>query len=292
MNTFLTVFAGRRRYLDISRIYFDLLLERGTVTEVHLWDYARNADDSECIAALCRDRPGYRLMRPANTAGRQWRNYYEHYAVANGMASDDVVIKCDDDVIYFDVERMPGFLRDVRPGCLYFPGIVNNDVCAHLQSLHQVHDFLPRVDPARTVLGFRAPLTSWYQSAECFEAIHSAFLRDPGRFVLPAAASVRWGSRVSINLFAAKVSTVRPYFGMFLRQNGDDEAFFSADVCALTGTPNLIVPSFNVVHYLFEPQAHGSQRSHYLPAYRQLAANCRDECAAARARATHSRVPG
>ena len=50
MDTFLTVFAGRRRYLEISRIYFDLLLERGTVTEVHLWDYARNADDSECIA--------------------------------------------------------------------------------------------------------------------------------------------------------------------------------------------------------------------------------------------------
>lgn len=127
MDTFLTVFAGRRRYLEISRIYFDLLLERGTVTEVHLWD---------------------------------------------------------------------------------------------------------------------------------------------------------------------KVSTVRSYFGMFLRHSDDDEAFFSADVCALTGAPNLIVPSFSVVHYLFEPQAQGSQRNHYLPAYRQPAETCRDECAAARARATHPQVPG
>ena len=34
-----TMFAGRRRYLEIHFRYTDILLQKGLVSEVHLWDY-------------------------------------------------------------------------------------------------------------------------------------------------------------------------------------------------------------------------------------------------------------
>jgi hypothetical protein len=48
-----TIFAGRKRYLSILKLYLDSLLKLNTITEVHLWDYCIDKEDSEYLNSVC-----------------------------------------------------------------------------------------------------------------------------------------------------------------------------------------------------------------------------------------------
>jgi hypothetical protein len=95
--------------------------------------------------------------------GDQWFEYYRHYSrEATGQYNNTVVIKADDDVIYWDVDAFENFIRRriahpevsdtsciafkhcayFLPSCLQylaiFPGIINNGVAAHYMQKFQV----------------------------------------------------------------------------------------------------------------------------------------------------------
>ena len=63
MKTIFTIFAGRKVYLEILFTYLDRLLERGLLTEVHLWDYTREKSDEEYIEKICQEKEHYKLMK-------------------------------------------------------------------------------------------------------------------------------------------------------------------------------------------------------------------------------------
>ncbi len=270
MKTVVTVFAGRRVFLNILKIYLDILLERGLITEVHLWNYTRTADDDACVRELCENNRKYKLFIPRNKTGWQWRNYYAHYSDAAGYSDDDLIIKCDDDIVFIDIDRIERYFNEIKDGCLYFPNIVNNDVCAYIQTKHGVHGLLRDVDRDRAKLGYTQPLTDWYRSHEAGVRIHDLFLKDPGAFRI-GTEPIPWGSRFSINFFGARYSTIRKMYSLFMQLKIEDEAFFSAVICRIASRANMIVPYFNVVHFAFGPQDPSRLIPRFVPGYLGIA---------------------
>jgi hypothetical protein len=274
---YFTIFTGRKRYLSILVNYLDRLLAMDVVTEVHLWDYARTTEDSHYINELASRDDRYVLMKPTRNM-HAWSEYYAFYAQAS-YAADDVVIKCDDDVVYIDVERMQLFLDHVAPNGLYYPNIVNNDVCAYMQTHYQVHALFPESDVYAHYNRDTVPLSDWhngwYTRHDRASAIHTQFLQNPESFLINAPP-FPWSGRISINCFAGRFACIQvAYEQLNATCSSDDEAFLSWDLFQTrTSAPELksyIVPFMRVVHFAFNLQGVAELDRLFLPGYIALA---------------------
>ena len=160
-----TIFAGRQPCLEILFWYLDKLLAKGLLTEVHLWDYTRAKSDEKYIERICQEKKYYKLMKlknPKKKGSWNWGEYYSYYSETEEYEDEDIIIKCDDDIVYIDVDKFEAFLNELTDKGLYFPNIVNNDVCAYIQTQNGVHELLKTVDPKKLILGRSAPMTGWY----------------------------------------------------------------------------------------------------------------------------------
>lgn len=129
----LTCFAGRKRYLEILFRYIDRL----KVDEVHIWDYTRDQADAKWLKDNCR----YRMFWPEDKS--TWKDYYTYYT-ADKYAQDDVIIKCDDDIVFIDTDQFETFVanRRAHPECLVgYAGIINNRVCGLNQAEQKIIPF-------------------------------------------------------------------------------------------------------------------------------------------------------
>jgi hypothetical protein len=126
---------------------------------------------------------------------------YQYYGATADEYANDVVVKCDDDIVYFDLEKFADFIafRRARPEFLLVSAnVLNNGVCAFFQ---QAAGFVPQslgvfeMPPG----GFGGSLWGDGQKAERF---HDFFLEDPARFAAGAEAPIVWNERISINFIA------------------------------------------------------------------------------------------
>ena len=258
MKTILSIFAGRYKYLSILKNYLDFLLNKEILTEVHLWNFARQDTDYVYVISIADNDKRYKLFTPNKESiqknWNQWAEYYDYYMNCDDF---DILIKCDDDIVFIDVDKMQEFIYEIKDDSLYFPNIVNNDVCAYIQTANRVHDLVLDVDINLMTTGCTIPLTGWegwYKQPDKALEIHKLFLEDRSKFSIDKP-NISWDSRISINMFAGTKNTIKKYFSLFKQiGKGDDEAFFSSVVCKFMNTTNYIVPYFNIVHFSFGPQ--------------------------------------
>lgn len=129
----LTCFAGRRRYLEILYKYIDRL----KLDEVHIWDYTRDESDTVWLEANTK----YQIMTPQDKS--TWKDYYMYYT-ADKYQPDDIIIKCDDDIVFIDTDQFDTFIENRRKDtkCLLaFAGIINNRTCGMIQTEQQIIPF-------------------------------------------------------------------------------------------------------------------------------------------------------
>jgi len=76
------------------------------------------------------NNPGYYFM---DTCIKNWKNYYQFYD--QPQYEKDVILKCDDDIIFIDLYKLPSFIAFVRDTeyDLVFANTINNGVSAYLQ---------------------------------------------------------------------------------------------------------------------------------------------------------------
>ena len=123
-NVIMSCFAGRKRYMEILCKYVDVLLERKLIDEFHIWNYTRNDEDELWIK---NELSRFKIFNPEKKS--EWSEYYSHYTRARYPAEDFVLIKCDDDIVFIDVEQFQSFIderRRLKDALLLYPGIVNN----------------------------------------------------------------------------------------------------------------------------------------------------------------------
>lgn len=280
MTVIVSIFAGRQRYLHILKKYLDELLKRNLIDEVHLWNYARNDEDYNYIVQLSNQNSKYKLFTPnkndINKKNGQWNQYYAYY-INSEYGNNDILIKCDDDIVFIDIDNFSRYINTVKDDTLCFPNIINNDVGAYIQTLHGVHNLLPEqtIQPHFKQFACDAPLTGWqgwFTKNHLADLIHTDFLNNPSRYSLEIP-DIKWNSRISINMFAGNFKTIKKYFKLFTEVglNTDDESFFSAHIIRLTHNLNTIIPYFNIAHFSFNPQLTKELDMKYLPLYNNLA---------------------
>jgi hypothetical protein len=112
-KTIVTVFAGRKDRLDILIRYLSLALDYNIIQEVHLWDYARTAEDSINLLSYRNNDQGI-FIKSRYTLRKGWYDYYEFYADYAIMNPFDIIIKCDDDIVFIDIFKLPYFIDVLR----------------------------------------------------------------------------------------------------------------------------------------------------------------------------------
>jgi hypothetical protein len=288
------------------RSYLELLFDLDLIQEVHLWDFTRDHVDQKYLKILEKSHSKYKLFgfhdssELLNEDNRltRWLSYYEHYSTASSpLSDDDILIKCDDDIVYLSLPSFQNYLSLIRSSTslsalssqcnLFFPNIVNNDVCAYIQTNHSIHDLLPHHDikSERLLYAHPDPLTgytqhvSWFLNPDMAMAIHHDFLSDPDKYhTMPSAPElIPWNSRISINFFGATGRSIRLSYRLLLENSRDDERFLTSDILPLLDQKsNCIVPSFVVSHYTFHGQRNGYrewQLRELLPSYYELMLN-------------------
>jgi hypothetical protein len=208
-----------------------------------------------------------RIQRFIGNPGEQipyWQAY-DYYARRLKTFSDSLFLKCDDDIVYMDLDKLSDFVEFRRNNPKYVvvsANVVNNGVCAYFQ---QQAGSIPAAvgDFERPPGGFGGTL---WQSAEKAATLHDHFLQTPDKRLPLPEKVVDWTERQSINFIAW---LGRDLVHMALPK-GDDERALTVDLPALLDRPTAIYSDFMVSHLSFGPQEKGLDVERLIAAYDAL----------------------
>ena len=278
-----TIFAGRECYLSILFKYLDYLLQKNIIDVVHLWNYTKNSNDERYLQDWCNNNDKYILIIPETKYG--WLSYYKYY-LSNNFDDNDIIIKCDDDIVYIDIDRMKEYLDEINEDYLYFPNIINNDVCALIQSKYNVNDFIinksnevckcwPEHETPHFYNNYlelsAKPMCEWFRCYNRAGMIHKDFLSDISKYTIENINNIKWGYRMSINFFGARHSYLKKIYSKFVAEGcGDDEGYLSGVYPIKMKTYNIIIPFFTVSHFSFRKQNEVYLKKEYLYKYSEL----------------------
>jgi hypothetical protein len=191
---------------------------------------------------------------------------YQHYAATAAEYADDVILKCDDDIVYFDLDRLAEFVefrRSRREFFLVSANVVNNGVCAFFQ---QVDGIIPESQGAFELPPGGMCGSLWAEGHKA-ERLHRLFLADPARFAAARGEPVVWNQRVSIN-FIALLGADLPVIPDIMR---DDEHDLCYGVRKRAKKANCIYPRFVASHLSFWKQDAAMKVAEILGGYEDLA---------------------
>ena len=236
----LTTFAGRKGNLKLLFHWVNQLLDRGSVQEFHIWNYTKDVIVDE--PWLLKNLPERStLFSPKSKAN--WDEYYQYYT-PDKFDPMDVIIKCDDDIVFMDIVQFDEFVkrkREMAEFPLAFPSIINNRVCAFAQRMYGFIDPAEFTDEVLTAL--------WTNTTVC-EYLHQFFIDNFQAFLEFSRKAPHYvldpPEMLNINYFAILGQDL----ALFQQVPGhNDEEYLSQKA----GT-HYIDMSFVVSHLAFSPQ--------------------------------------
>jgi hypothetical protein len=190
---------------------------------------------------------------------------YDYYAKRLKDHAETLFLKCDDDIVYMDLDKLGAFINFRRENPQYLvtsANVVNNGVCAYWQQSAgaipgNVGDF--ELPPG----GYGGSL---WQSAERANALHDFFLQTPDKHLPLPSPVMEWKERLSINFIS--------WLGKDLKHLGIrriiDEKALTIDLPAFLDRPNAVFSDFMVSHLSFGPQEKGLDVDRLIAAYDAL----------------------
>lgn len=197
---------------------------------------------------------------------------YQYYAANRERHRDDVFLKCDDDIVFFDMTRLAEFIAFRRQNPAYFlvsANVVNNGVCAFFQQASGA--IPPGFDEFEMPMGGMCG-SLWASGAKA-QRLHDLFLENPGAFRDAAGDPIPWRERVSIN-FVSWLGADLVHIPDIM---ADDEHDLCYGVRKRARKSNCIYPRFVASHLSFWKQDGEMDIERILSGYRALAA--RELCA-------------
>jgi len=182
---------------------------------------------------------------------RPWTDYYQHYA--DPQYKDDVIVKCDDDIVFIDVDRFAEFVSYVKtsPYNCIFANIINNGVCAHIQQNHL--GLIPKslMELEYPEGGFCGSL---WESGKKATHLHNYFIDHLDRFLSSSFTDKEKAlpvtTRVSINFFGFRGRDWHKITGC----GDDDEKALTVDYVRSGLLQNAIYLDLFVSHLSFYKQ--------------------------------------
>ena len=190
---------------------------------------------------------------------------YQYYTANHADYRDDVFLKCDDDIVYFDLDRLAEFIAFRKAHHEYFlvsANVINNGVCAHYQQ--KAGAIPPALMECELPPG--GLCGSLWSEGEKAESLHKLFLQNPKPFHATASQIV-WTERISIN-FVAFLGEDLIHIPDLMQ---DDEHDLCYGVRKRAKKQNCIYPQFVAAHLSFWKQDAGMNIAEILRGYRALA---------------------
>jgi hypothetical protein len=193
---------------------------------------------------------GYYLM---DTCENNWKNFYNYYN--DEKFKDDVIMKCDDDIMFIDLYKLPKFIQFIRNNDydLVFANTINNGVSAYYQQ--NKYNLIP---PEMMMLEYPNGGCggSLWENGRKAEALHNYFIDNYTKFldydykedIIPI------NSRYSINFFGYKGSKWHKIINAFTDNN--DEYFLTVHYVNNNNFKNIYYSDFYVSHLSFGKQIH------------------------------------
>jgi hypothetical protein len=246
-------FAGRRRYLEILSGYIDILIERKIVDEVHMWDYTRDEEDAEWLRKRWPD--SIFEVKDKST----YKEYYSYYTKERYPEDDTVLIKCDDDIVYIEIDEFQNFVENRRKhdaSLMMTACVINNPICTML--LFEATNFRVKEPTLR------------FFSKDHAEYIHETFLdgkieKPPKRFCFFDLNASNHKLNINFVAFLSKDFRILNTIG-----DNNDEDELNLFVIN-TSNPILLDGKFLVSHMAYKNQRDdGFEDSKFLERYEQL----------------------
>jgi hypothetical protein len=247
----ISIFSGRKTNLEILTRYLNVALDLHIINEVHLWNYARNPDDEIFIKDLCNTNTNFYFFDTNDKTN--WKDYYYHYCDAR--YENDVIIKCDDDIVFIDVLKLPNYINFIRLNDfdLVFANTINNGVSAFIQQ--NKYNLIPK-----EIMTLEYPLHnniygmcgSLWDSGPKAEILHNYFIDNYHKFITHNYDKeiIQINSRFSINFFGYKAKNWHKIKECW----PDDENLLTTDYVLNRKFINVFYSDFYVSHLSFYRQ--------------------------------------
>jgi tetratricopeptide (TPR) repeat protein len=194
---------------------------------------------------------------------------YQYYAANAEQFVRDVFLKCDDDIVYIDLDRLGQFIQFRETHQEHFivsANVINNGVCAHYQ---QQAGLIPTslMELEKPARGFGGSL---WLSGKKAESLHRYFLGHRSVFSIYNPASILWNERISIN-FVAWLGRDLVHIPDVME---DDEHDLCYGVRKRARKTNCIYLPFIVSHLSFFTQDREMNIPEVIASYDSLATHC------------------
>ncbi len=191
---------------------------------------------------------------------------YQYYGARREEFSRDILLKCDDDIVYFDLDKLAEFIAFRRAHQEYFlvsANVVNNGVCAFFQ---QQAGAIPASLMALEMPPAGMCGSLWGSGAKA-EALHRYFLAASQKFG-GERPPIPWNERISINFVALLGGDLVHIPDL----TADDEHDLCYGVRKRARKTNCIFPGFVAAHLSFWKQDAEMDIDGIVAGYEDLAA--------------------
>ena len=181
-----------------------------------------------------------------DTCEKSWKNYYNHYA--KGF-ENDIIMKCDDDIVYIDVVQLPKYIDFIKNNDydLVFANTINNGVSAFFQ---QEFDLIPKqlMELEYPANGFCGSL---WEDGKKAEKLHDYFIENYKKFVTHRSNKcIEINTRFSINFFGYKGKNWHKIADCYI----EDEHTLTVECVNKRNFKNMLYCDFYVSHLSFAKQ--------------------------------------
>jgi hypothetical protein len=208
-----------------------------------------------------------------DTCEKTWKNYYNYYDSA--IFEHDIIIKCDDDIVFIDLNKLPHFIEFIKNKGheydLIYANTINNNVAAYFQQ--NKYDLIPK-DLMMLEYPPEGRCGTLWESGEKAEKLHNYFIENNQKFlnydynndIIPI------NSRFSINFIGYKGNKWYKIKDTCLHNN-EDEYNLTFDYVKNRGFKNVLYTDFYVSHLSFFSQTHSMNIDDLISKYNILYSN-------------------
>lgn len=281
-------FMGRKSNIDILHVYVEQALRIQAIDHYYMIDMTRSIDDHELIKQererlhklfpnrvhlVNHDKRKKQILagNVMDTVG-SWAPFYKF---CEQFDDNDVIIKCDDDTLYIDVESLRDAARirwEYKEPFLMHANTINNGVCAFHQQADGIWNFDDNEILNRyPTSGLTGPLFSHPEIAcKCHEQFTRDLLADSNNIEnYKLKRNPYFTARVSINTIFM-LGSDRDVISTIDTQ---DEYVVSSRVGQQLNRPNMIIGDFITAHHTYGVQEPVMEELGTYEMYKSLAEN-------------------
>lgn len=180
-NVKFCVFLGRKNNIKILHSYINLALQYDVIDEYHMYNFSRNIEDNQfIISEFNRLNEIYNnrifLWNSKENFIRTKTDWSFFYKNISQLYENDIIIKCDDDILFIDINELHNAILDRINDNISFvihSNCINNGVCAY----YQKHLF-PKLTTELSVYPIGGILGILFEKPEIAYALHDHFCID------------------------------------------------------------------------------------------------------------------